>query len=190
MIENAISDLPPEKVFEHPGVLAALKEKLWNYKWTLETLPKGQSLMRSYTDREQVIDVLFKILELAGYFPDPFNKSRSHLHDVSHAIYACDCDVFVTGDERYAKRTRAVYHFLGMRTRVVFVDDFCGLCYESLKDRERAVKTPWIQEAAYFMWVNDHRVHGRDLQHWLAAEREYDKLERRLRDSPFRAAVE
>jgi hypothetical protein len=43
---------------------------------------------------------------------------------VSHAIYAAAADVFVTGDERYAKRVCAVYHYLRLQTRVVLVGDF------------------------------------------------------------------
>lgn len=75
-------------------------------------------------DRHNVVNILLKVLERAGYYADPFDKLRSHLHDVSHAIYAAAADVFVTGDERYAKRVRAVYHFLGLKTRVVLTGDF------------------------------------------------------------------
>jgi hypothetical protein len=64
---------------------------------------------------------------------------------------------------------------------------FRRLYRESLSDYEQAMKRRWIQEAAYFMWVNEGRVHGRHLQHWLAAEQEYENLERRLGMPPYEA---
>lgn len=42
-------------------------------------------------------------------------------------------------------------------------------CLES----EGAVRRKWVGENAYFRWVADERQHGRDIQHWLAAEAEY-----------------
>jgi hypothetical protein len=64
---------------------------------------------------------------------------------------------------------------------------FRRLYRESLSDYEQAMKRRWIQEAAYFMWVNEGWVHGRHLQHWQAAERDYEDLERRLGMPPYEA---
>ncbi len=123
-IAPGVTNISPENVFEDTGVLAALMEKLWNYDWNLQTLPRGELLIASHADRERLINALFKVLEQVGYYADSFAKSRSHMHDVTHAIYAAVADVLVTGDERYAKRVRAIYHFLGLNTRVELVRDW------------------------------------------------------------------
>lgn len=123
-IDRGITNIAPERVFEDAGVRKALREKLWHYSWKVETMPMGEDLMRSHIDRQNVVNILLKVLEQACYYADSFDKHRSHLHDVSHAIYAAEADIFVTGDERYAKRVRAVYHFLGLKTRVVQTGDF------------------------------------------------------------------
>lgn len=114
----------PKAVFENAGVQRALREKLWNYSWNLETMPKGNDLLRSHVDRQNVVNILLKVLEQTGYYADSFDKYRSHPHDVTHAIYAVEAGIFVTGDERYAKRVCAVYHYAGLETRVVLVEDF------------------------------------------------------------------
>lgn len=123
-IGRGITGLAPEKIFDESGVLTALREKLWNHGWTPDTMPRGTALMLSHVDRQNSVNALFKVLEQAGYYADPFDKSRSHMHDVSHAIYAAEAEVFVTGDERFAKRMWAVYHYLGITTRVFLVGDW------------------------------------------------------------------
>jgi hypothetical protein len=127
-IARGITDVAPEAVFEYAGVQAILREKLWNYNWKLDTMPTGEALIRSHIDRQHVVNLLLKVLERAGYYADSANKHRSHLHDVSHAIYAAAADVLVTGDKRYAKRVLAAYHYLRLQTRVVSTEDFVRDC--------------------------------------------------------------
>ncbi|MEI7685084.1 MAG: DUF2934 domain-containing protein [Planctomycetota bacterium] len=38
---------------------------------------------------------------------------------------------------------------------------------------EGPVRRKWVAENAYFRWVAEKRQHGRDLEHWLAAEAEF-----------------
>ena len=35
----------------------------------------------------------------------------------------------------------------------------------------------WIEENAYFRWVNEQYPDGQDLQHWREAEDEFNQLE-------------
>ncbi len=122
-----VSGLSEEAVLRDPQVLEGLRQKLWNYGWNHDTMPKGDDLMRSHKDREIVINLVLCLLEEVGYLADKFEKYRSRMHDVTHAIYAAAADVFVSGDERYRKRVKAAYHFLGLTTRVIGIEEFMVL---------------------------------------------------------------
>jgi hypothetical protein len=63
------------------------------------------------------------------------------------------------------------------------------LYQEPLRSYEQAMRRHWIEEAAYFRWVNEGRSHGRDLLHWTAAERGYDELEKQLGMPPYEARM-
>lgn len=122
-----VSGLDEEAVFRDSHVLEGLRQKLWNYGWNLEAMPKGGDLLRSHKDRELVVNLVLSLLEEVGYRADKFEKYRSRMHDVTHAIYAAAADIFVSGDERYRKRVRATYHFLGFKTRVLSIEEFIAL---------------------------------------------------------------
>jgi len=122
-IDCGITNLAPEQVFQHPGILKALEEKLWNYNWTPKTMPRGDELMISHCTRQNVVNLMFRLLDQVNYSADGFGKYRSHLHDVSHAIYAAEAATLVTGDRRYARRVSAVYHQLGIDTRIVQTEE-------------------------------------------------------------------
>ena len=65
--------------------------------------------------------ILFRILNFAGYCSEKSEQtSISGTHDVSHAIYATKADFLVTMDRKFAKKCKAVYNFLGVRTSVIF----------------------------------------------------------------------
>lgn len=82
-----------------------------NYMW--ESISKSQEVM------EHVFEVVFNHLEEIRYKPDAVKKSRSRMHDVSHAIYAAHADYFVTNDGGCASKARVVYSYLGVPTEVV-----------------------------------------------------------------------
>ena len=71
---------------------------------------------------------LFNLIDSANYWGD---KKTSHsnvarLYDASHAYYAQLCDVLVTNDKRMRAKTKAVYSFLGIRTKVVSTNEYLG----------------------------------------------------------------
>lgn len=67
------------------------------------------------------IEILFRILNYNGYYRDQKLKtSISGTHDVSHAIYATKANWFITTDERFANRCKAVYFYLGVPSTVIF----------------------------------------------------------------------
>lgn len=119
-----INNLTETELFNDPKVREGLERKLWNYGWDLTTIPTGPALMASHKTREMVVNLVLAYLEEIGYRADKFGKYRSRMHDVTHAIYAAAADVFVCGDERYRKRVKAAYHFLGIKTNVLSIEEF------------------------------------------------------------------
>ena len=86
-------------------------------------LKKGNfvELEISHKQLEYTMEILFRILNYSGYFAEKSEQtSISGTHDVSHAIYATKADVLLTTDLRFAKKCKATYEFLGVKTKVVF----------------------------------------------------------------------
>ncbi|MEQ1837013.1 MAG: hypothetical protein ABL858_01530 [Candidatus Nitrotoga sp.] len=71
---------------------------------------------------EDKIGGLYNLLNLIGYWPDEeLHKDggfRSAMGDQTHAAFAAFAHVFITGDERMAKKTYAIYKHLGIGTPV------------------------------------------------------------------------
>lgn len=71
---------------------------------------------------EDKIGGLYNLLNLIGYWPDEeLHKDggfRSAMGDQTHASFAAFAQVFITGDERMAKKTYAIYKYLEIGTRV------------------------------------------------------------------------
>jgi hypothetical protein len=71
---------------------------------------------------EDKIGSLYSLLNFMGYFPDEDlhkdNGFRSAMGDQIHATYAAFAQLFITCDERMAKKTYAIYEQLGIGTLV------------------------------------------------------------------------
>lgn len=78
-------------------------------------------LKRSEAVGRSLYCTLFNLLDFACFYKDkPTSHSNiARMHDASHAYYAQLCDVFVSDDKRMRYKTEAVYHYLGVRTRVM-----------------------------------------------------------------------
>lgn len=79
---------------------------------------------------------LFNLIDSANYWGD---KKTSHsnivrLYDAAHAYFAQVCDVLVTNDKRMRAKTKAVYTFLGVKTRVLSTDEY--LRYDARRKME------------------------------------------------------
>ena len=72
---------------------------------------------------------LFNLIDSANYWGDKktAHSNVARLYDAAHAYFAQVCDVLVTNDKRMRAKTKAVYSFLGVKTRVVSVDEFFGV---------------------------------------------------------------
>ena len=69
---------------------------------------------------------LMNIVDMANYWKDTQTKHSdvARLCDASHAYSAQICDVLVTGDKKMRAKVKAVYSFLGVKTKVVSVAEF------------------------------------------------------------------
>lgn len=129
-ISNVMANLPvdflsrPEyeapfirKLDSSPQLMRKCAEaKVSDYSW--------ESISVSHEVMEHVFEVLFNHLEEIRYKPDHVRKSRSRMHDVSHAIYAAHTDFFVTNDGGLASKIRVAYSYLSVPTQVIDYEDF------------------------------------------------------------------
>lgn len=71
---------------------------------------------------------LFNLIDAANYWGDKKtpHSNVARLYDAAHAYFAQVCDVLVTKDKRMRAKTKAVYSFLGVKTKVLSVDEFFG----------------------------------------------------------------
>jgi len=74
--------------------------------------------------KERAIELALNYLEFIRYKPEKVKKSRSRMHDCSHAIYASSADIFVTNDNRFLNKVKAVYHYFSINTEILSLNKF------------------------------------------------------------------
>lgn len=72
---------------------------------------------------------LFNLIDSANYWGDKktAHSNVARLYDAAHAYFAQVCDVLVTNDKRMRAKTKAVYSFLGVNTKVVSTNEYLGI---------------------------------------------------------------
>lgn len=75
---------------------------------------------------------LFNLLDFACFHKD---KKGDHvniarMYDAFHAYYASICDIFVSRDKRMRYKTMAVYHYLGVKTKVMDLKEYIDYLQE------------------------------------------------------------
>lgn len=85
-----------------------------NFKYTRNFFPIHEILMEK----------IFEYLENRRFYPEKSEKHITGLHDVTHAIYAAYCDIFVTNDRKLREKTKAAYKWLGIETLVLSRQEF------------------------------------------------------------------
>lgn len=90
---------------ENPDDRIGVKEYLW------QSEAVGRSLYCT----------LFNLLDFVCFHKDRLtgHSNIARMHDASHAYYAQLCDVFVSDDKKMRYKTEAVYHYMGVGTRVI-----------------------------------------------------------------------
>lgn len=91
-----------------------------------ERISVEEYLKRSEAIGRSLYCTLFNLLDFACFHKDkPTSHSNiARMHDASHAYCAQLCDVFVSDDKRMRYKTEAVYHYLGVNTRVMSGPDY------------------------------------------------------------------
>jgi hypothetical protein len=121
------TDVPcPLDILHLESMKPLIEDKLRNQGLTLAEIPKGPLLGSDHDKLQRAIDSLFNALSAAGYCREKRKKTRSAIHDVTHAIYGVLADVFVTDDGRFRSKLQAVYHYLQAKTEVLSKEEFIG----------------------------------------------------------------
>ena len=115
-----ISNFLPERVFKNTEVKQKLKkfsEKEGVSVYKCEK--KYDKIKFDYNKLELVIELLFHFLNEIGYSTNRTEiQALSGIHDNTHCCYATKCDLFITTDNRLSKKSKAIYSFLGIKTKV------------------------------------------------------------------------
>ena len=65
-----------------------------------------------------------RILNFCGYWVEKTDRTAvSSIHDVSHCIYDTFADYIISMDERFSKKCKAIYTYLGVPTKVIYCKD-------------------------------------------------------------------
>lgn len=72
------------------------------------------------------VSMLYNTLNSIGFYPDKDiereNKFRGSLYDSQHAANAIFCKFLMTSDLAMSKKCSAIYEYLGIETRIIYVD--------------------------------------------------------------------
>jgi hypothetical protein len=81
---------------------------------------KLKSYFNLFSVMETVIEDIFCYFNIIEYSNDKPKDTtyRSREYDVTHAILATQCDVFITADKKFFRRIKLVYDSLGIKTKV------------------------------------------------------------------------
>ena len=82
---------------------------------------------------ESYVEMSARYLEKLGFFREKKRNYRSRLHDVSHIIYSSYCDIFITNDKKLYNKTKAIYTFLKIDTKIYLKDEFIEMYNKSLE---------------------------------------------------------
>lgn len=131
--KRELNDISPEKLFSTQKVINAFNSIMSNYCLSMDTLPKWEHLKDSHKEIEGIMALLYNFLEKIGFKSEPLKKLCSRMHDVSHGIYATGADILVTGDDKFYKKTKAIYSLLEVPTLVLSKSEFNAFVAEREK---------------------------------------------------------
>lgn len=109
-------DLKLRLHFDMMCALEARKAKITDFRWPF--------IGRTHQLLERTLELSFNFLEEIRFKPEKVSKSRSRIHDVTHAIYATSADYLVSNDDRFISKVKAVYSYFGIKTKVISLHEF------------------------------------------------------------------
>jgi hypothetical protein len=86
-----------------------------------------------------MVDICFRSLRDSGFGLEAKCKTRSSIHDVSHAIYAIMADIFVSKDARMLEKTKATFSFLKSECVVYSPSEFVAYIEGLLENKSQQV---------------------------------------------------
>ncbi|MDY7802686.1 hypothetical protein U0E23_09415 [Burkholderia stagnalis] len=122
-----LSNIPPSEIFEDKHFMEFIKRKFSEENIDFLKIPTGFDLIKSHHKRETIITLILNNMERAGYHQEQKNHEATligRMHDVTHSIYACRAEYFVTNDERFSRKVAATYMRLRIPTRVINTEEF------------------------------------------------------------------
>lgn len=127
---EGISHTPEDeyiKVWSVPKIKARLiSQDAWG---------KYSNLKNDYCKLEEYITMLMNILTSEGYKREnSVRKYKSATYDTQHSICASSCDVFITCDEKFAAKYKAVAYYLGIPIKVLLFNGRIDSIIDSLFD--------------------------------------------------------
>jgi hypothetical protein len=126
-------------VFQGRGLSFSMRRdivKIRDGRWLNDPRNCFDKIKKVHIAVEAMIDITMKYLIKSKFFPDKTEKSRSGMHDITHAIYASYCDYFVVNDERFFKRCSAIYKFLGAPVKIMRMTDFIEACQKQINKNQ------------------------------------------------------
>lgn len=106
-------------------ILDVRKENIKNilkfFKYLKENkIYKLKPYLKLFSVMESVIEDIFCYFNIIKYSNDKHKDTtyRSREFDVTHAILATQCDIFITADRKLYQRIKLVYNSLGIKTKV------------------------------------------------------------------------
>jgi hypothetical protein len=115
-----INNIPSDKIFD---VIDKQLSKAMNPRNRIQT---SAYLALTEAKGRAVYGSLFNWLDAFCFYKD---KKTDHsnigrMYDASHAYHAQLCDILVTNDKRMKYKTEAVFHYMGVKTKVMNENDF------------------------------------------------------------------
>lgn len=76
-------------------------------------------------------------LDLLGISKDKKVKFRNLVNDSLHSYYGAYCDILVSDDEGFLKKTKVLYKLLGIQTQVLDLKEFSKTCNYRIGELEK-----------------------------------------------------
>jgi len=133
---NRIKHIGYKDIFKNENFILLLKDRLKEINLDINNIKKSNYLHKNHSYKEMIIPILLNTLEIAGYYQEKGNKNRvlrSQMHDSTHAIYGSKADYFITADNRFKEKLKAVLYFLNINCKILDIKDFLDLNFENNK---------------------------------------------------------
>jgi len=129
----------PVNAFEYANVRAIWQIRMLCRGFDPECCPTGSGLRSSFQTSVAMVDICFRSLRDSGFGLEAKRKTRSSIHDVSHAIYAIMADLFVSNDARMLEKAKATFSFLKSECVVYSPSEFVAYIEDLLDKKTQQV---------------------------------------------------